>query len=177
VAIGVLELHYRGIFHNNLGDERSLEVKNGRAQICRFGLLDGTASFRTDMSAYQDLFGQLGRDFVHLQYQISEPDDPYWHGPTFEDYIRDIIDDSRELLRLRELSEAIKQEARPTSCPFDLFFHLVHSGEFWRSRDEPLDVGGALSELTRGLDEAGKAGFKTAVNDQLASRGFLHFKK
>jgi hypothetical protein len=164
LAIGMLEIHCRGVFHNNLKDERSIQVKNGRAQICNFELLDDTASFKADTVASQTLFRH----------------DPLWPAhSTYQAYIASVLREEAKSpegspLPLREVADAIANEATPKSFPFDLFFHLVHSSELWKTRHEPLDVGGALAQLTRGLDGAGAAGFRVSVNDHLDASNTLH---
>jgi hypothetical protein len=179
IAMGMLEIHSRGVLHNNLTDAVSIQIKNGRAQICNFGLLDEHASFAADTAACQALFSHAQDEAFHLSRQLNEGNSSS-HQRTFQDYITTALECERELEEspsrsdpLRECYDQIKNEATAASFPFDLFFHLVHCSEFWRSRDEPLDVGAALAQLTCGLDEPGTEGFKAAVNESLAAYGFL----
>jgi serine/threonine protein kinase len=173
-AIGVTELHCYGVFHNNLGDEGSIQVKNGRAQICNFGLLDETASFETDTVACQVLFSYAAEEYSHL---VCEMDDVITRGryeTDFRGYIRGVLKYGGQV-PFQDFARDIAAEAKPRCFPFDLFFHLVHFPELWRSAERSVDVGTALAELTRGLGPRGKARFAAKVNDQMAAhvREFL----
>jgi hypothetical protein len=180
-AIAVLELHCRGVLHGKLDDMESFQVKDGRAQLCNFGLLDAGASFETDAVAAQQLFSLASEESSRLARE--EADDggdaiPWTPSSTFPSYIEYVL--VQENIRspgderpLREFAREIASEATPKGFPFDLFFHLVHCPGLWARRKGPLDVPDALVQLTRGLDDPGHDRFTAAVRDHLAARGFL----
>jgi serine/threonine protein kinase len=172
-AMGVLELHCRHVFHNNLADDGSLQVKYGRAQICSFGTLDERASFHRDTFDFQALFDRSTAESPRLPPVFPDEVNSGVRESAFEGHIREVLKDETNEGPLRTFSREIKEEARPKSFPFDLFFHLVHSSELWGSRDDSLDVSSAFAELTRGLDEGSMDRFKASVNDQVSTNGFL----
>jgi serine/threonine protein kinase len=180
VAIGMLEVHCRGVFHNCLKDAGSLRIRNGRAQICNFGLMHEKSSYMTDTVDAQELFRHARGEFSRLRriIEFGEEHALYEQETTFQGYIPDLLKHEDEVANgpdrpLRNLSEQIRSEVTGCSFPFDLYFHLLRSKEFWKSNDEPLDVAEILVQLTRGLDQAGKDRFKVAVNQKIAADHFL----
>jgi hypothetical protein len=177
-AIGVLDLHVRGVFHNNLQDAGAIQVHNGRARIFSFGLLDANASFEADTIACRELFGRATSSSSRLVREVNDEYGLHWCEPNFQGYIEEVLDEERHSSPggegpLQDLASDIANDAKPKYFPFDLFFHLVHSPELWRRRDGPLDVAGGLAELTRGLDEEGKTRFEKEVNAEIAAHRFL----
>jgi hypothetical protein len=183
-AIGVLELHCRGIFHNQMVADGWLQVKNGRAQICNFGLLDESEnldenpSLKKDTEACEALFELARAEFSRLK-RIRECEGILQCMVlTFQSYVQDVLDHERQTSKggqgpLQDLAQDIANDAKPKHFPFELFFHLVRCKELWQSQDVSLDVAGGLAELTRGLDDVGKARFKEAVNAEIDAHKFL----
>jgi serine/threonine protein kinase len=171
LAIGMLELHSRGVLHHNLSDRGSILIRNGRAQICRFGLLDEAASFYGDKQACDWLFGQAQDPISRLQRQdgssvISIP---------FHEYLKEILTQEHDPRPLSDVYQAIKNEVGTSNFPFDLFYLLVHpaNSRLWQSQDEVLDVASGLASLTRGLNPEGIAHFKSIVNKRASAQAFL----
>jgi hypothetical protein len=148
-------------------------VKNGRAQICNFGLLEDNASFLTDTVDCQDLFGHASDPYSQLPLAQSNDGQLQLYESVFQEYIVDVMEHGLAVEDGRQFYNEVRSEVAPKYFPFDLFFHLVHCPELWRSGDDSLDVGGALAELTRGLDEGRKASFKAELNGHIATRGFI----
>jgi serine/threonine protein kinase len=179
VAIGMLEIHSRGVLHNGVAGQEWLQVKDGRAQICNFGLLGETASFLADTVACQELFNRATDEFARLRRLTDTyPGEMYEVELSFEGYINEAIEHEQVVgvnsaSPLRDLSQEIKNQAAGCSFPIDLYWHLIRSVELWASRDGPLDVADGLAQLTRGLDEEVKSRFKMAVNEKISAFGSL----
>jgi hypothetical protein len=178
VALGMLEIHCRGVLHNNIKDDAWIQVLNGRPQICNFGLLDGNPSLRADTLACRELFSHASDESSHLKNAVYDHGAWVNEDPDFQSHIRDRLEYEHSRAAdgphpLLKLSQEIKTSARPISFPFDLFFHLVHSVELWQKTAGPVDFGEALAKLTRGLDDSAKDRFKDAVNTGLATQPFL----
>jgi serine/threonine protein kinase len=168
IAIGMLEVHSRGVFHSHLKDDGSFQVRNGRAQICNFGLLDEESSYVTDTLACRDLFYLAREEVSHL---TRHTDGMGFEELSFQGYILDVL--GGESVALRAVDQEIKDEVTTSTFSFDLYFHLLHSVDMWQSTDGPLDVADALAQLTRGLDDAGKGRFKSAVDAKISEKGYL----
>jgi hypothetical protein len=185
VAIGILEIHCRGVFHNNLNSLQWLQVRNGRAQICNFGLLDDNPSCLKDRDACHGLFECAEEEFYRLQRPCPNQDPGKGAKLllvqfTFEEYIKEVLQHEKNTKRdesapspLRDLGLKIEEEAQKCDFPLDLYRHLLHSKELWGSTGGPLDVGDVLAQLTVGLDAEEKERFKAAVNEQVAGHGSL----
>jgi serine/threonine protein kinase len=189
LAIGMVEIHSRGVLHNNLRDTGSIRVQNGRAQIYNFGLLDERPSFFKDTESCNLLFRQAKDEFSRLErpiFRFSEENEENEENDLHElfslhGYVEDALKREAETQEgasapcpLKDLFQSIK-DAAIGDFPFDLFFHLVDSrnSELWQSKDEPLDVASALASLTRGLDEAKKERFKNIINETAQAQKWL----
>jgi serine/threonine protein kinase len=181
VAVGIFEMHCRGVFHNNLQSVTSLQVSDGRAQICDFGLLDDSASYLTDTKACQELFAHAADEAFRLRRSIKNQEGEISEVElSIEGYVEEVLEHEKEVEKgtaaswpLRNMYERIQKEAKTHTFPFELYLHLVRSKEVWASSDGPCDVGDALAQLTLGLDTDAKERFKTAVNEAISARGFL----
>jgi hypothetical protein len=178
-ALGMACLHNWGVLHNNLGREESMRVKDGRAQLCKFGLANagaGPLDFRGDIMGFMDLFRNTNRgppalqeSFIKVGEKRDEPNVQYTSEMSFEDYIKA----QSQFGWSSEAGKKILQKVRDPVAPFDLYVRLLRSSELWTSKDEPLDVPGALSQLAYGLDADGIEAFKRAVEASVEGHGFL----
>jgi hypothetical protein len=176
VAMGMVEIHSRGVVHNNLANERSIQMRNGRAQICNFCLLDEEASCFGDTVACVELFNRARDETARLQLPPFRGEGSFEN--SFDGYVLGALgkmpcNGGERCTGLVQVAQEIKNEITGYDFVFDLYFDLVDCEELWTSKDEGLSVADGLAQLTRGLDHDGKDSFKAAVNESISTCGFL----
>jgi hypothetical protein len=189
-AAGVACAHSRGIVHHGLNRMDSIRVKNGRPQICRFGLLQANGNwadfFLTDTQQFATLFNNIrGYHVDFSRDRTNEPDAPNRLWQSFQEFMDAVRAEQRieagcqphvryPLLELRDQinREIADEETRSPTLPFDIFVQLIRS-DCWTSRAVELDVPSAMAEFTLGYDREGINTFKQAFNDTIGTHGFL----